>query len=61
MRWKWRRRVEGAGKWMRCADFLAQESHNVCSFRIDDTGVPVWVSEVSTGDAKPCNVLVVTE
>ena len=34
-----------------------QESKSVCSFRIDaDTGMPVWVSEVSTGDAKPCNI-----
>ena len=34
-----------------------QESRSVCSFRIDgDTGMPVWAAEVSTGDAKPCNI-----
>jgi 6-phosphogluconolactonase (cycloisomerase 2 family) len=34
-----------------------QESRTVCSFRIDAaTGMPEFASEVSTGDAKPCNI-----
>ncbi len=34
-----------------------QESYSVCSFKIDSaTGMPVFAGQVSTGDAKPCNV-----
>lgn len=43
-------------------ELCGQESHSVCSFRIDDdSGMPVWVSEVGTGAAKPCNLSVVEQ
>ncbi len=41
-----------------CAPWQPQEWCTVCSFRIDAavTGMPEFVSEVSMGDTKPCNI-----
>jgi hypothetical protein len=64
--WATRKRDDGGGGDVACAgsgggsgvlNIREQKLHSACSVRLDSvTGTPVWVGEVSTSDAKPCNV-----